>query len=109
MLQRLPLPLARLVYRVVLRSPQRRSNLQGTFSVTSVGHENVRAIIPMIAGTLGFGVGRIAEAAVVRDGKIEIASSFTLSLAFDHRVLDGAISAEVLARVKDRLECWGAP
>ena len=109
MLQRLPLPLVRLIYRAVLRNPLRRSGLQGTFSVTSVGHEDVRTIIPMIAGTLGFGVGRIAEAAVVRDGKIEIAARFTLSLAFDHRVLDGAMASEVLARVKDRLESWEMP
>lgn len=109
MLQRLPLPLARLVYGLALRSPHRRSGLQGTFSVTSVGHEDVRAIIPMIAGTLGFGVGRITDAPVVRDGKIEIAARFTLSLAFDHRVLDGAMASEVLARVKHRLESWETP
>ena len=34
---------------------------------------------------------------------------FTLSLAFDHRVLDGAMASEVLALVKDRLESWEMP
>jgi pyruvate/2-oxoglutarate dehydrogenase complex dihydrolipoamide acyltransferase (E2) component len=105
-LQRLPLPLLRLVYRAVLRDPRRRARFQGTFSVTSVGHEPVRAIFPMIASTLGFGVGRIADAPVVRDGRIEIAPTFTLSLAFDHRVLDGALASELLGRVKHRLEAW---
>ncbi|MDB4987799.1 MAG: dehydrogenase [Myxococcaceae bacterium] len=105
-LQALPLWLVRVVYRAALRNPVRRAQLQGTFSVTSVGQESVRAILPMIAGTLGFGVGRIADNAVVRDGRIEVAPTLTLSLAFDHRVLDGAMASELLARVKHRLENW---
>jgi hypothetical protein len=103
-LQRLPLPLARLVYHLALRDARRAALLQGTFSVTSVGHEPVRAILPMIAGTLGFGVGHIADAAVVRDGQMIARPVFTLSLTFDHRVIDGALAAELLAGVKDRLE-----
>lgn len=106
-LQRLPLPLLRLVYRVVLRNPARRAALQGVFSVTSVGQEPVRAIFPMIAGTLGFGVGRIADTPVARDGEVVVAPMFTLSLAFDHRVLDGALASELLGRVKRGLETWG--
>ncbi|MFF4059562.1 2-oxo acid dehydrogenase subunit E2 [Streptomyces sp. NPDC001668] len=108
-MQRLPLPVARLVYRAVLRNPARRAAAQGTFSVTSVGQEPVRAIFPMISGTLGFGIGRIAEEPVARDGRVVIAPRFTLSLAFDHRVIDGALASEVLARVKARLECWDLP
>jgi pyruvate/2-oxoglutarate dehydrogenase complex dihydrolipoamide acyltransferase (E2) component len=106
MLQRLPLWLVRLVYRGVLRDPERRARLQGTFSVTSVGQESVRTILPLIGGTLGFGVGRIVDSAVVRAGRIEVAPMLTLSLAFDHRVLDGAMASELLARVKNRLENW---
>ena len=108
-LQRLPVPLSRLLFRAAMRDPVRRSALQGTFSVTSVGHEPVRAILPMIYGTLGFGMGRIADAAVVRDGRVCVAPQFTLSLAFDHRVVDGALAAEVLGRVKERLEGLGGP
>jgi pyruvate/2-oxoglutarate dehydrogenase complex dihydrolipoamide acyltransferase (E2) component len=105
-LQRLPLPLLRLVYRAVLRDPARRASLQGTFSVTSVGHEPVRAIFPMIASTIGFGVGRIADTPVACDGQVIVAPTFTLSLAFDHRVLDGALASELLGHVKHRLESW---
>ncbi|MFF3838337.1 2-oxo acid dehydrogenase subunit E2 [Streptomyces sp. NPDC001930] len=105
-MQRLPLPIARLAYRAAMGNAARRADIQGTFSVTSVGHEPVRAIFPMISGTLGFGIGRIADATLVRDGQIHIAPQFTLSLAFDHRVIDGALASEVLARVKDRLETW---
>ncbi len=107
-LQRLPLAVARLLFRAAMRDPVRRSALQGTFSVTSVGHEPVRAIFPMIYGTLGFGMGRIAQTPVVRDGQLAVAPQFTLSLAFDHRVVDGALASEVLARVRGRLEEWDA-
>ncbi|MER5435288.1 2-oxo acid dehydrogenase subunit E2 [Streptomyces sp. NPDC002588] len=103
-MQRLPLPVARLVYRAALRDPARRAALQGTFSVTSVGQEQVRAIFPMISGTLGFGIGRIADTPVADSGGVRVAPVFTLSLAFDHRVIDGAVASEVLGRVKSRLE-----
>lgn len=106
--QRLPLPVARLAYRAVTRKPDRRTALQGVFSVTSVGQEPVRAIFPMINGALGFGVGRIVVTPVVRGGEIAIAPLFTLSLAFDHRLLDGAQAAELLAATKAALENWGS-
>jgi pyruvate/2-oxoglutarate dehydrogenase complex dihydrolipoamide acyltransferase (E2) component len=105
-LQRLPLPVARLLYRAAARDPERRAALQGVFSVTSVGQEPVRAILPMISGTLGFGIGRIADTPVAADGAVRIAPLFTLSLAFDHRVIDGALAAELLARTKQHLEHW---
>lgn len=105
-LQGLPLPLARLLYKVVLSDPRRRARLQGTFSVTSVGHRPVRAILPMIGGTLGFGVGTITDTPVVRDGEIVVRPVFTLSLTFDHRVVDGALAADLLAEVKHGLENW---
>jgi pyruvate/2-oxoglutarate dehydrogenase complex dihydrolipoamide acyltransferase (E2) component len=105
-LQRLPLPLVRLVYQAVLRDPARRAKFQGTFSVTSAGQESVRAIFPMIAGTVGLGVGRIADTPVVRDGQVTVAPIVTLSLTFDHRVIDGALAAELLTGIKNRLESW---
>ncbi|HBF31008.1 2-oxo acid dehydrogenase subunit E2 [Rhizobium sp.] len=105
-LHRLPLPLMRLAYNLVLGKPLKRAELQGNFSVTSVGQEDVSAILPMIAGTVGLGVGRIAEKPVVVDGAIVVRPQFTLSLTFDHRVLDGALAAEILGKIKKRLENW---
>jgi pyruvate/2-oxoglutarate dehydrogenase complex dihydrolipoamide acyltransferase (E2) component len=105
-LQRLPLPLLRLVYQAVMRNPLRRAKFQGTFSVTSVGQEAVRTILPMIASTIGLGVGRIVDTPQARDREVVIVPTMTLSLTFDHRVLDGALAAELLARIKSRLESW---
>lgn len=107
-LQRLPLPVFRLVYRLAQARPRMRAQIQGTLSVTSVGQQSVSLIHPMISGALGFGVGRVAPAPMVRDGEICVAPAFTLSLAFDHRVLDGAAAAELLSQVKQRLETWSS-
>lgn len=105
-LQRLPVLVIGLLYRAMMADPRRRLERQGTFSVTSVGHEAVRSILPMITGTLGFGVGRITDSPVVRDGDVTVAPVMTLSLTFDHRVIDGAMAAEILGRTKSRLENW---
>ncbi len=105
-LGKLPLPLIHLLYRVGLRKPALRSSLQGTFSVTSVGQVPVRTILPMISGTVGFGLGRISDEPVVRDGELAVARILPLSMSFDHRVIDGALAADILAELKSTLESW---
>ena len=50
------------------------------------------------------GVGRIADKAIVVDGKVEARAMCTLSLSFDHRVVDGAPAAAFLARLAELLE-----
>jgi pyruvate dehydrogenase E2 component (dihydrolipoamide acetyltransferase) len=78
----------------------------GTFSVTSLESYGVDAFTPIInppqAAILG--VGRVKEAAVVEGGTIERGRVTTLSLTFDHRVIDGAPAAQFLARVAELLE-----
>jgi pyruvate dehydrogenase E2 component (dihydrolipoamide acetyltransferase) len=78
----------------------------GTFTVTNLGGLGVEAFTPIInqpqAGILG--VGRIMEKPVVRDGGIHVRSMLTLSLVFDHRLLDGAPAAKFLAKIKELLE-----
>jgi pyruvate/2-oxoglutarate dehydrogenase complex dihydrolipoamide acyltransferase (E2) component len=44
----------------------------------------------------------------VRDGALAVAPLMRLSLAFDHRVIDGAEAADVLTEIKDGLEGYGA-
>jgi pyruvate dehydrogenase E2 component (dihydrolipoamide acetyltransferase) len=78
----------------------------GTFTVTNLGGYGIEAFTPIInqpqAGILG--VGRIAEKPVVLNGGIHIRSMLTLSLVFDHRLIDGAPAAKFLAKVKELLE-----
>lgn len=105
-LQRLPVPLISVLYRLMMADPARRLRRQGTFSVTSVGHQPVRSILPLITGTLGFGLGRVVDSPVVRSERVAAAPLMTVTLTFDHRVIDGALAAEILGRLKVRLESW---
>ncbi len=78
----------------------------GTFTVTNLGGLGVEYFTPIInppqAGILG--IGKILEKPVVVSGGIHIRSMMTLSLVFDHRLIDGAPAAKFLARVKTLLE-----
>ncbi|MFB3818703.1 MAG: dihydrolipoamide acetyltransferase family protein [Candidatus Methylomirabilales bacterium] len=78
----------------------------GTFTVTNLGGYGIEGFTPIInqpqAGILG--VGRIAEKPVVLNGGIHVRSMVTLSLVFDHRLIDGAPAAKFLAKVKELLE-----
>jgi len=80
--------------------------VDGTFTVTNLGGFGVEAFTPIInqpqAGILG--IGKIMEKPVVLGGGIHIRSMLTLSLVFDHRLLDGAPAAKFLAKVKALLE-----
>ncbi len=76
-----------------------QSHLEGgTFTVSNLGMFGIDAFTPILnmpqAGILG--IGRIVEAPVVRAGRLEIGHTLTLSLTFDHRVVDGAPAARWL-------------
>jgi len=78
----------------------------GSFTVTNLGGLGVEYFTPIInspqAGILG--VGKILQKPVVLGGGIHVRSMMTLSLVFDHRLIDGAPAAKFLARVKELLE-----
>ncbi len=78
----------------------------GTFTVTNLGNYDIDAFTPIInppeAAILG--VGRIVEKVVIYQGKIAQRAMLTLSLTFDHRLVDGAPAAAFLQTVKRLLE-----
>jgi pyruvate dehydrogenase E2 component (dihydrolipoamide acetyltransferase) len=78
----------------------------GTFTITNLGMHEIDAFTPIInlpeAAILG--AGRIQPKPVVRDGEIVVRQMWTLSLVFDHRVVDGAPAARFLQRVKQLVE-----
>ena len=73
----------------------------GTFTITNLGNFGIDAFTPIInppeSGILG--VGRIVKKPVVHNDEIAIRSMLTLSLTFDHRVIDGAPAAQFLQTV----------
>ncbi len=64
----------------------------GTFTITNVGMFGMDGFTPIInppeTGILG--VGRVVEKPAVVNGEVVIRQMMTLSLTFDHRVVDGA-------------------
>jgi pyruvate dehydrogenase E2 component (dihydrolipoamide acetyltransferase) len=78
----------------------------GTFSVSNLGMYGIASVYPILnppqAGILG--VGAAEEKPVVRDGAVVPGRRMVLTLAADHRAMDGAIGARLLAAVKRRIE-----
>jgi len=78
----------------------------GTFTITNLGAYGIDAFTPVLnppeAAILG--VGALREKAVADDGQVVAQLSMTLSLTFDHRVLDGAPAARFLARIRELIE-----
>jgi pyruvate dehydrogenase E2 component (dihydrolipoamide acetyltransferase) len=78
----------------------------GTFTVTNLGGYSVELFAPVInppqCAILGF--GRTSERPVVIEKQVQVASVTTLSLVFDHRIVDGVPAAQFLQRVKELLE-----
>jgi pyruvate dehydrogenase E2 component (dihydrolipoamide acetyltransferase) len=77
-----------------------------TFSVSTLGMFGVDAFTPVInpPNVAILGVGRIRDEVVAIDGAIGIRKRLTLSLTWDHRVLDGAPAAAFCRSIVDALE-----
>lgn len=77
-----------------------------TFTITNSGSFGSLFFTPIInqpeAAILG--MGKIADAAVVRDGQIVVRRMMYLCLSYDHRIVDGAPAGAFLQEVKRRLE-----
>ncbi len=73
----------------------------GTFTITNLGNFGIDAFTPIInpPESAILGVGRILKKPVVHDDEIAIRRMLTLSLTFDHRVIDGAPAAQFLQTV----------
>ena len=78
----------------------------GTFTITNLGMYEVDAFTPIInlpeAAILG--VGQIIQKMVVKSGEAVIRDRVTLSLVFDHRLVDGAPAARFLQYIKHLVE-----
>ncbi|MCC3704998.1 2-oxo acid dehydrogenase subunit E2 [Rouxiella badensis] len=103
-IQKAPLLLGRLLFRLAMRRPEVKSRVQGSFTVTSLGGRAVTRFVPLPGSTLTLGVGDITERAWVKNSQLTVAHATTLTLVFDHRILDGAVSAEILSKIKNKLE-----
>lgn len=78
----------------------------GTFTITNLGMFGIDSFSPIInqPEVAILGVNTIKDTVVVINGEITVRPIMNLSLTADHRVVDGAIAAEFLQRVKNLME-----
>lgn len=84
-----------------------REELSGsTLTVTSLGKLGGIVSTPVInhPEVAIVGVNRIVARPMVRDGAVQVRQMMNLSSSFDHRVVDGAVAAAYIQRVRGLLE-----
>ncbi len=79
----------------------------GTFAISNLGMfgiENFDAVInPPHGGILAVGAG-VRKPVVDDGGALTVATVMSVTLSVDHRVIDGALGAQLLARIVENLE-----
>ncbi|HNS47904.1 MAG TPA: dihydrolipoamide acetyltransferase family protein [bacterium] len=84
-----------------------RGDLEGgTFTISNLGMYGVDSFYPIIypPQVAILGVGAIREGLLVRDGSIMIRPLLELTLAADHRVVDGACGGRFLQRIQELID-----
>lgn len=77
-----------------------------TFTITNLGQYEIDAFTPIInrPESAILGIGRISQKAAAFQGQLALRHMVMLSLAFDHRVVDGAPAARFLQEIKRLVE-----
>lgn len=79
----------------------------GSFAISNLGMfgiENFDAVInPPHGAILAVGAG-VKKPVVGADGELAVATVMSTTLSVDHRVIDGALGAQLLAAIKENLE-----
>ena len=78
----------------------------GTFTITNLGTYDIDSFTPIInpPECAILGVGRIHQKPVGFENQIVLRQMVSLSLSFDHRLVDGAPAAKFLQRIKQFVE-----
>lgn len=78
----------------------------GTFTVSNLGMFDIDIFIPIInpPESAILGIGRMLQKPVVVNGDITVRPIMTLSLVFDHRVMDGAKAAQFMKTLTELLK-----
>jgi len=78
----------------------------GTFTVSNLGMYGVDAFQAIVNAPQAaiLAVGRIVDRPVALNGEVVVRPMLTLSVSFDHRVVDGARGAEFLDTLAELIE-----
>lgn len=78
--------------------------IPATFGMSSVGRWGCKTGIAPCLATVTFGVGEVQDRPVAVDGRVEIRPVVSITLNFDHRIIDGAPSCRFMKDVTDLLQ-----
>jgi pyruvate/2-oxoglutarate dehydrogenase complex dihydrolipoamide acyltransferase (E2) component len=100
------LPAYLVMMRMTERSPQVRKKYRGTVALTTVGMfmKGAGWGIPLPDHSLWMTVGGIVEKPGIVDGHIAIRDYLSLTISFDHDIVDGAPAARFTERLKELIE-----
>lgn len=78
----------------------------GSFSISNLGMYGIKQFSAIINPPQSciLSVGATREEALVKKGELEICNVMTLTLSCDHRVVDGAVGAELMNNLKQAIE-----
>ena len=81
---------------------------EGTFTITNPGPFGSILSVPIInqpqTGILAFDA--VVKRPVVIEDAIAVRHMVYVSMSWDHRVIDGALASQFLARIKENMETW---
>jgi len=103
------LQIAQEIDSLVAKTRERKVDLMdlkgGTFTITNIGVIGGTYATPILnfPEVAILGIGKIRDTPVVKDGEIVVRKNLSLSLTFDHRVVDGAEAARFMNDVIRRL------
>lgn len=106
LLVRIPRPVRRAMIRVMYRMPVMSKKMRGTVVVSAVGMFGTRGgwAVVLPSHSLNVVVGGIVQKPGVVDGQIAIREYLNLTIAFDHRVVDGAPAARFAVQLQSMIE-----
>jgi pyruvate/2-oxoglutarate dehydrogenase complex dihydrolipoamide acyltransferase (E2) component len=104
---RLPGPVRRLFLWILFKNPHWIKRVYGTVLVTSVGMFGTGSGwgIPVPNHSLQLTLGGIGEKPGVVAGRVEVRKFLSVTVSFDHDVVDGAPAARFIQRLKQLVEC----
>jgi pyruvate/2-oxoglutarate dehydrogenase complex dihydrolipoamide acyltransferase (E2) component len=102
----LPKSMRRYIIKKLLKNPLRVKKIMGTIIVTAIGmFGNIYGWpIPTTSHPLAFAIGGITKKPGVINDKIEIREYLTITVLFNHDVVDGAPAARFIDKLKDLIE-----
>ncbi len=99
----------RLLHAWLDRSPQTRKRLGGTVVLTAIGMFGKGAGwgIPIASSTLNLTVGGIETKPWIVDGHVEPRELLSITVSFDHDIIDGAPAARFVSTLREMVEDAG--